>query len=580
MKLSLRAAAVFPACLWLVCAGRAWPQDGATAAPATPPAAQVTAPQPIPVVALPKASKPPGKVRAWRLAQKARSAEKKGDAVKAYLLYAQAAAAKPSRNDYWARAQALRTRALRVSKTMPASLLAQAPPAPAAKSEPQPPPVDDHIAPEEEREARQPQAPAELRGTPGVKNLDLRGDARSLFEQVARAYGLDTVFDADYQGGQPIRFRMEQVDYRTALRALQAATSSFVVPLSAKLMMVYKDTQQKRAEGEPMVAIVVPLPAPVTLQEAQELARAVQQVMEINRFAVDGNRRVVLLKDRSSKVRAAQAMFNQLMGHRAQVLVEVELLDVQSRSEMSFGVNLPNSTAAILLGRPGVQRRGLRILADIVPGFTRFIAFGGGMSTAALAIADASLHASFTRSHSSLLYRSLLRSVDGLPATLHLGDKYPIISQQFMGAATLGSFGMAPTFNFEDLGLTLKITARVHDGEEISLQVEAEFKVLGSGSYNGIPVIANRKFASTVRMRNGEWGILAGILSGTEARSVSGLPGLAQVPILSKVLAQNTRAKDEGQALIVIKPHIIDAPVAEPAQAIYVGSEGRLNTIP
>lgn len=407
--------------------------------------------------------------------------------------------------------------------------------------------------------------PPILEPKPGKLNFDIRGDGKSLFEQVLKAWGLDQVFDADYTPGTPFRFQLEDVDFQTSLRALQAATSSFVVPLGPKLGMVFKDTQQKRNEAEPMVAVALSLPNTVTVQEAQELGRAVQQVLEMRRVAIDNSSRTVLLRDTVSKVRIAQKLYSQLLTLKSQVMVEIEILDVQNHRELNYGAGLPNSTSLTLLN----ASRSLSALARFSTGST------------ALAIANASLFANFTRSNSQSLFRALLRSVDLQAATLHVGDKYPLITSQYINSGSASPLAVPPTFNFEDLGLSLKITPRIHSAEEVSLQVEAEFKLLGSGSYNGIPVISNRKFASVARLRNGEWGVLSGLLSQTEARSISGIPGLGQIPILSAVLNQNTRSQDDGQVLVVLKPHILDAPPLESATpALYTGSEGRWNAIP
>jgi len=517
------------------------------------------------------------------LANNAAQAEKKGDVVKAYLLYSQAAAADPKNRSYWVRSQALRTRALTKSNSLPAAMVQAVPPA--ADPEPDKSVIGDSIQPAEEEESRRPLPPVELGPTPGVKSFHLRADAKSLFQQVTQAFGLDTVFDVDYVAGQPVRFDLDEVDARTAIHALEAATSSFVVPLSPKLLMIYKDTQQKRTEAEPTMAVTLSLPHPVSLQEAQELARAVQQCIEIQRFAVDSGRRLVLIKDRISKVRAAQELYLNLLTHRSQVLIEVELLDVADTFERNYGMTLPTSSAMAFLGRstiPSAARRGLRIIPEIMPGFTKFLLAGGGLTTIAFAITDASAFASYTRSSALSLYRSQLRAVDSQAATLHVGDKYPIITQQYLGDTSgVNALAIPPTFNFEDLGLSIKITPRVHSQHEVSMQVEAEYKVLGSGSYNGIPVISNRKFASTVRLRNGEYAVLAGILSSSEARTVSGLPFLAQAPILHHVLASNTASRNSGEALVVIKPQIIDSASTEnPARTIYTGTESRWITLP
>ncbi|MFN7933784.1 MAG: type II and III secretion system protein [Bryobacteraceae bacterium] len=522
------------------------------------------------------------------LASQARKAERSGQALKAYLLYSQAAAADPKNRSYWLRSQALRTRALRESNSLPAALTQAVPAAPAADAEDEEPSkVETVIQKEDEEEARRPLPPVELAGVPGRKNLDLKGDAKSLFEQVAKSFGLDTVFDADYQGGQPTRLRLEDVDFRTALRALEASTASFVVPLSPKLLMIYKDTQQKRNEAEPTMAVTLSLPGPVAVQDAQELARSVQQMLEIQKFAIDSGRRLVLIKDRVSKVRVAQQVYQQLLGHRPQVLVEVEMLDMSETSELNYGFNLPNSTAMIFLGRQaragiGSGIRGPRIIPDVVPGFTRFILAGGGFTTVALAIADAKAFASRSRAASTSLFRTQIRALEGQAATVHIGDKYPIVTQQYLGVdKSVSPLAVPPTVQFEDLGLNIKVTPKIHDATEVSLQVEAEFKVLGNGSFNGIPVISTRKFSSTVRVRNGEYAVLAGIVSQTEARSISGTAGLGSVPLLHYLFTSTTNSKTAGESLVVIKPQILNS--AEPdmmGTSIYTGSESRWNTLP
>jgi hypothetical protein len=123
--------------------------------------------------------------------------------------------------------------------------------------------------------------PPRLQVVAGRKTLELKGDARTLFEQTARAFGLDCVFDYEYQPGPTLRIRLEETDYREALHQLELATGSFVVPVSERLFLVAKDSPQKRAQVEPTVAVAIRIPDPATVQEAQELARTIQQAMEV-----------------------------------------------------------------------------------------------------------------------------------------------------------------------------------------------------------------------------------------------------------------------------------------------------------
>src|SRR5262249_48697750 len=133
-----------------------------------------------------------------------------------------------------------------------------------------------------------------------------------------------------------------------------------------------------------------------------------------------------------------------------------------------------------------------------------------------------------------------------------------------------------PQVTFEDLGLVLKVTPRIHNSEEVSLQVEAEFKVLSGSGANGIPIIANRKFASTVRLRAGEWAVVAGLVSSDEARTVSANSLFGNIPIVKRILSQTTKSKNASEALIVLKPLILDQPPGEDYMPpIWTGTETR-----
>ncbi len=495
-------------------------------------------------------------------------AEKKGEFAKAYLYYAQAAAGDPARKEYWSKAQSVQTKALTESPIAPAQNDAVE----TGETEAS---LLGTISEADILEARRPLPPIELQAIPVRKSFDLKGDSKALFLEVTKAFGLDAVFDGDYQPPSGLRFRLGNADYRGALRALEAATGSFVVPIGPKLILVAKDTPQKRTEAEPTVALLVPIPEPVSIQDAQEMARSVQQVMEIQRFVIDSTRRQVFLKDRVSKARPAQQLFDRLLRHRPQVVLEVELLDLNSKSSSSFGLSLPNVFALVDFGR-------FRNISPVLPGgFARFLTFGAGKTFLGLGIADAQLLATMTRSSTDTLLRTTLRSIDGQPASLHVGDKYPIVTQGYSGVIQGAGqvYTPPPTFNFEDLGLVLKVTPKIHGDGDVSLDVESEFKVLTGKALNGIPVISNRKFNSKVRLKEGEWAVVTGLVNSMEARTLSGIAGLSGVPGLGPLLSQHGRDKNTANTLLVIKPRVIDPPPSdEPAPAFWVGAETRLLT--
>jgi type II secretory pathway component GspD/PulD (secretin) len=150
------------------------------------------------------------------------------------------------------------------------------------------------------------------------------------------------------------------------------------------------------------------------------------------------------------------------------------------------------------------------------------------------------------------------------------------VTGRLQSSETDAQFSLPPAISFEDLGLVIKVTPRVNGAGEVTLNLETEFKALTGQAFNDIPVIANRKLLSEVRLRQGEWAVIAGLMNASQARTISGLAGLSRVPLLGPVLSQNTRDNNEDQVLVVIKPSLLSLPPSEAAtRLVPVGTEQR-----
>lgn len=489
------------------------------------------------------------------LARKARKAERKGDYSNAYLLYSQAVAADPQNQEYWLRSQALKRRAMENIKLDAGigSIL----PAPPAEEPPLSP-----ISEEDLSAAREALPPLVLTPTGGPRDFDLSGDNKALFEQLAKAFGLLVVFDTDYPTGRSLRFRMTNATFSEAWHALEAMTGSFTVPANEKLALVAKDTEQKRTELEPSATAVIPFPDALAAQEIQEAARAVQSTFDIRRVGLDNTKKLVLFRDRVSRINPAIELFRRLTGTRGQVMVEIQLLSALDQTALSYGLRLPSSFDLTYIGKA--------TLATVLRGF-------GNVYTIALAGAEAFANLSYSSTRN--IQTTHLLSTSGQAATFHAGDRYPVITQGFFGEIEQGEgqlYRPPPTINFEDLGVVVKVTPFVHGADEVTLDIEAEFKVLAGQQLNGIPVISNRKFTSRVRMRFDQTAVIAGLANKSISQSWSGIPGLAAIP----ALRANDRTKDEGDLLITIRPMLVNLPpweLPELAQdrGIWVGTEAR-----
>ena len=125
----------------------------------------------------------------------------------------------------------------------------------------------------------------------------------------------------------------------------------------------------------------------------------------------------------------------------------------------------------------------------------------------------------------------------------------------------------------------LKVTPKVHGAEEVTLDVDAEFKVLGSGSVNGIPVISNRKFLAQVRLKFDEQAVITGLMNSSQAKTISGLAGLSAVPLMGPLFRNNSKEDSKTEILLLIKPHLMNLPPTEAdARPVFVGPDTRPRT--
>ncbi len=504
------------------------------------------------------------------LARKAQRAEKAGDFAQAYIDYSEASALQPRNRKYHARMELLQTRASEQSKPKPRPETNPIPlPAPALD----PGDTFDSLTEREMSQARQLSGVPSLKAKPGKQNFDLNGDPRALFDRVAQAFGLETVYDGDYpKNDGPVRFHIEGADYREALNDLQAATGSFVIPLSGRIFMVAKDTQAKRNDLEQTMAISIPVPQVLTTQEITEIAQVIRQATNVEKIGWDSTHSQIVVRDRISRVQPAIALLNQLFAYRPEVMIELEFLQVASDDLKNYGFTVTNSISALYLGH---------ILNNVVSaqGVTNLLTFGGGKTLIGIGVAQAQAMFNETSASSNSLYRAEIRSVAGQAATLHVGEKYPIITSGYFGSVSAAQQGQTvappPSFTFENLGLEMKITPFVHGMNEVTLAVDTSFEVLTGQTVNDIPIIGNRKLTAQVRLRNDEWAVIGGLMNTSRSKAVSGFWGLAQIPLLGNLFKQTTTDKLDNNVLIGIRPHLLSVPPDQLAiRGLRVGSDG------
>jgi len=166
------------------------------------------------------------------------------------------------------------------------------------------------------------------------------------------------------------------------------------------------------------------------------------------------------------------------------------------------------------------------------------------------------------QSDTKLIQNPQIRALDGQKASLKIGDRVPVATGSFQPG--IGGVGINPLvntqFQYLDVGVNIDVTPHVHSNGEITLKITMDVSaVTGQQNIGGIsqPIIGQRKIEHEIRLRDGEANLLGGIMEDNQTKSLSGIPGLAQIPILKYLFGQTTQDHSENEIVFAIVPHII-----------------------
>ncbi len=490
---------------------------------------------------------------ASRLARQAAQAARKGEFVRAHALYAEAARLQPY-GSFAAQSQAMLSAAAQ-QKLLAASAAVAGDPDDPATGE-----VDsgddevlsDIITDADLKETRQPLPPLKLKALDAITTLSQASPLRKLWEDTLRLYGLEAVFDEALRDGQPIPLELAGASYRDAIRALELSTNTLAYPVTERLLLIAPNDQNTQTRLEPTAAVAIPIPLAMQTEDAQEIANALRQALEIRALMVDGSRRIMLVRDRYARVLLAETLAQELMNAPQDIVMEVELREVNRRSLTRYGINWPTNFPAVLF-RTWLNNR---IRADAALSYLGF----GGNPLVGIGVGAAEAVAFMSRSDSRTIYRAQMRSSSGREVSLNLGQQYPVVQQGFLRSPTSepGASAFFPQVQFRQLGFALKAKPYVWRNE-VTVDFETSVELLTGESVNGIPVFSNREANTRVRLEAGQTIVIAGLMNREEAISLSGLAGLSRLPGIGALFRQTTTQREDTELLILLTPRLVQS---------------------
>ena len=398
-----------------------------------------------------------------------------------------------------------------------------------------------------------------------------------IYRALAQAFGINVLFDPNLKD-QEIAIDLKDVTAQAALETLMHAAGHFYKVIDEHTILIAADTPQNRRTYEDLVIQTFFL----SNAEVKDMTTILRSLIDAKKIATNDQLNAIILRDTADKVKVAEKIIESNDKAKAEVVVDVELLQINTTRLRDLGVALSSYSIGQSLDT-GTTTTGTGSGATSTPNALR-VSDIPYLNQANWLLNVPSFVYNFIKQNgeAQLLAKPQLRITEGQKANLVIGDKVPIPLTTFNTSNTIGGTIVPITsFQYQDVGIKIEIEPRVHHNQEVTLKVKIEVSNLGSPiSSNGQsqPTIGTRTFDSTIRLQDGETNFLAGLIRTDDSRDDQGIPGLSDLPIIGRLFSDKRHQSAHTDVVVTLTPHIIrNAEITEEdLLPIWVGTEANV----
>ncbi|MEP6643190.1 MAG: cohesin domain-containing protein [Acidobacteriaceae bacterium] len=415
------------------------------------------------------------------------------------------------------------------------------------------------------------QGPVDLSAISNVPiTLKLTEDTKVIYETIGKLAGINVLFDPDYTSRR-VKIELNGVSLEEALQIVALESKTFWRPVTPNTIFVAADNPAKRKDLEQSVIKTFYLANLSQPTELQDVVNALRQILEIARIQPLPSQGAIVVRGTPDQVALAQKLVGDLDKSKSEVVVDIAIMQVSRDKTRNLGISPPTSASVSL--QPNISTNTTTTTngtTTTTPSSTSSTTNGISLNALGnlnatdfqVTITPATVSALFSDSNTKLIQNPQIRAVDGQKASLKIGDRVPVATGSFQPG--IGGVGINPLvntqFQYLDVGVNIDITPKVHAGREVTLKITMDISsVTGQSNIGGIsqPIIGQRKIEHEIRLKEGEVNLLGGMLEDQQIRSLSGIPGLAQIPILKYLFGQTNVEHKENEIVFVLVPHIV-----------------------
>ncbi len=395
--------------------------------------------------------------------------------------------------------------------------------------------------------------------------LHMTEDSKIIYETVGKAAGINVLFDPEYTSKR-IQVDLANVSLFDALRILATVSGTFWHPITANTIFVALDTRAKRQQLEEQAVQTFYLSNIAQQNDLNDIQTALRNLLANARLYAVQSQNAIVMRATPDELLLAQKLIDDLDRSRAEVVVDVALLEVNRDRTRTIGLELPGSIGFQLQAPNSVSTTTSTTTTTTTGTTTQNLTLNNlahiNATDIAVTVGAATANLLLTDTDTKVLQNPSIRAADGQQADFKIGERIPVATGSYQtGAATAIVSSLVNTqFTYLDVGVEVQITPIVHYNNDVTLKIKlVSSQESGSTTIGGItePIISQRTAEQTVRLRQGETNILGGYLVKQDLLSVAGTPGIGELPVLKYIFTSRTHEVQDDELVFMITPHIV-----------------------
>lgn len=360
---------------------------------------------------------------------------------------------------------------------------------------------------------------------------------RTVFEAMGRGAGVNFVFDKEVKGDSKVTIYLKDVTLDEAMRVILATQQLERKLLNDRSVLIYPATAAKQREHQELVTRSFYLNN-ADVKQAQALVRMMAKTRDI---FVDERLNLLVVRDTPEVIAMVEQLIGGLDLPEPEVMLDVEVLEISSDRTAELGLNLPTDAQ---YAQPGA--------GSLVPWSSR----GSFVTLVANPIVTARLKGSAGASNT--LANPKLRARNREKAKIQIGDKIPVFT-----STSTANVGVSTAVTYLDVGIKLEVEPTVQLDNEVVIKVNLEVSTLGAKESSGgnQPAtayrIGSRNASTSLRLRDGETQVLAGLIKADDSKSITGVPYLSEAPLLGRLFGVHADSRNKSEIVLLITPHVL-----------------------